>query len=222
MTDNMWLYNAVRGVPDAAKKAITGGRLKGMTDVNPMWRIKALTEQFGPCGKGWRYTIENLWTEAGNEGETIANALINLYITVDGVESAPIPGIGGAMLVVKEKNGLYTDDEAYKKALTDAISVACKALGVGADVYWDKDPTKYTERAKPAAKAPPELHPLHCADCGQTITGILGQSGNPISAEKLVAISQSKYNLNLCAACQATRKAAAELQKKEGMTYQQH
>lgn len=28
-------------------------------------------------------------------------------------------------------------------ALTDAISVACKALGIGADVYWDKDSTKY-------------------------------------------------------------------------------
>lgn len=28
-------------------------------------------------------------------------------------------------------------------ALTDAISVACKALGVAADVYWNMDATKY-------------------------------------------------------------------------------
>lgn len=28
-------------------------------------------------------------------------------------------------------------------ALTDALSVACKALGIAADVYWDKDKTKY-------------------------------------------------------------------------------
>ena len=30
-------------------------------------------------------------------------------------------------------------------ALTDAISVACKALGMGADVYWEKDNTKYNQ-----------------------------------------------------------------------------
>ena len=29
-------------------------------------------------------------------------------------------------------------------ALTDAISVACKLIGIGANVYWEKDATKYT------------------------------------------------------------------------------
>ena len=29
---------------------------------------------------------------------------------------------------------MYTSDECYKMALTDALSVACKALGVAADV----------------------------------------------------------------------------------------
>lgn len=218
MMENLLLYNAVRAVPESAKKAITGGRLKGMTDVNPMWRIKTLTEQFGPCGKGWRYTIERIWTEEGNGGEVVANVLLNLYVTIDGVESAPIQGIGGSMLVVREKNGLYTEDEAYKKALTDAISVACKALGVGADVYWDKDPTKYTERPKSAQKSAQPRQPMLCADCGNPITEITGMSGNPISPEKLVEISQRYYKLNLCAACQATRKAAAELKAKEAQS----
>ena len=53
MSDNMRIYNAVRAVPEEAKRAITAGRLKGKTDINPMWRIKALTELFGPCGDGW-------------------------------------------------------------------------------------------------------------------------------------------------------------------------
>ena len=39
-------------------------------------------------------------------------------------------------------------------ALTDAISVSCKALGVGADVYWDKDDTKYTKPEQMPAKTP--------------------------------------------------------------------
>ena len=29
-------------------------------------------------------------------------------------------------------------------AITDALGVACKLLGFGADVYWDNDRTKYT------------------------------------------------------------------------------
>ena len=40
-------------------------------------------------------------------------------------------------------------------ALTDAISVACKMLGMGADVYWYKDRTKYTA-PEPEAKPDPE------------------------------------------------------------------
>ena len=55
--DNLKIYNAVREVPKEAQKSIGGGRLKGMTDINPMWRIKTLTEQFGACGIGWYYEI---------------------------------------------------------------------------------------------------------------------------------------------------------------------
>ena len=94
MSDNMTLYNAVRTPPPEALKAITGGRLKGMTDINPMWRIKTMTEQFGPCGDGWWYTIDNLWTEAGAGGEIAAFARISLYYRIDGEVVQPVPGIG--------------------------------------------------------------------------------------------------------------------------------
>ena len=79
MSDNMRIYNAVRAVPEEAKRAITAGRLKGKTDINPMWRIKALTEQFGPCGDGWGYTIDRLWIEEGAKGEKCAFAMISLW-----------------------------------------------------------------------------------------------------------------------------------------------
>ena len=52
MSDNMRIYDVVRAVPEEAKRAITAGGLKGKTDINPMWRIKKLTGQFGPCGDG--------------------------------------------------------------------------------------------------------------------------------------------------------------------------
>lgn len=139
----MDLYEKFRSVPETAKREIAAGRLKGKTDINPMWRIKALTEAFGPCGFGWKYKITREWLETGANNEVSAFVDIELYVKHNGEWSEAIPGTGGAAFVAKEKNGLYTSDECYKMALTDAISVACKALGMGADVYWDADRTKY-------------------------------------------------------------------------------
>ena len=146
---NMELYEKFREVPESAKKKITGGRLNGKTDINPMWRIKKLTEEFGPAGKGWYAPITSTWTEQGAQGEVTANVRINLFVKYGEEWSMPIEGIGGSVLIAKESGGLRTDDDAYKKAYTDAISVACKALGIGADVYYEKDDTKYTVEEKP-------------------------------------------------------------------------
>lgn len=155
--DNLSIYNKVREVPQEAQKPIRGGRLKGMTDINPMWRIKKLTEIYGPCGTGWYYEIADRWIDNTiSSDEITANVKINLYVKNENEWSKPIIGIGGSMLVASEKNGLYVNDECYKMALTDAISVACKALGMGADVYWQNDNTKYNdvkrEKAQPSSK----------------------------------------------------------------------
>lgn len=156
--ENLSLYNAVRNVPKEAQKTINAGRLKGMTDINPMWRIKTLTEQFGMCGIGWKTQIVRTWIDNGAEGEIIANIEILLFVKVDGQWSEGIPGIGGSRFVTEEKNGLYTDDECYKKAYTDALSVACKALGIGADVYFCSDRDKYST-SQPTAKSPTKQEP---------------------------------------------------------------
>ena len=144
---NLDIYNAVRSVPEDAKKPIAGGRLKGKTDINPMWRIKALTEQFGACGIGWYYKETKQWTEVYGD-EICAFVNIELYIKVDGEWSMPIFGTGGNMLAQKEKSGIYVSDECFKMATTDALSVACKQLGIGADVYWQEDGTKYETEKK--------------------------------------------------------------------------
>lgn len=157
--DNLNIYNAVRAVPPAALKEIQAGRLKGKSDINPMWRIKTLTEQFGICGIGWKYEIKEKRLEKGGGEEIAAFVDINLYVKVNSEWSEAIPGTGGSSFVANERNGLYTSDECFKMALTDAISVACKALGVGADVYWDKDKTKYSQPAQKETTAPAKADP---------------------------------------------------------------
>lgn len=146
--DNMKLYEAARVVPQEALKPIQAGRLKGMSDINPMFRIKRLTEMFGPCGVGWWYEItrkEITFDEITNQKCAFVD--INLYYTdpETGHDSHAIPGTGGASFVATERNGPYMSDECYKMALTDAISVAAKALGVAADVYYMNDRSKYTK-----------------------------------------------------------------------------
>ena len=138
---NLRFYEQLRQVPQEALKSIGAGRLKGMSDVNPMWRIKAMTEAFGPCGIGWKYEITKQWHETyGQEIKAFCN--INLYVKVDDVWSEPIPGTGGSSFVALESKGPFVSDECEKMALTDALSVAMKALGVAADVYFSKDPSK--------------------------------------------------------------------------------
>lgn len=134
---NLDLYNKLKVVPQEAIKPIQNGRLKGKSDINPMWRIKTMTEHFGVCGIGWKYVITKQWTETyGTETKAYCN--IDLFIKVDGQWSDAIQGTGGSSEVTMERNGSYVSDECYKMALTDALSVAMKALGVGADIYFEK------------------------------------------------------------------------------------
>jgi hypothetical protein len=143
---NLYLWNKVKQPPVSALKQITGGRLRGMTDINPQWRIEAITEHFGQCGVGWHYEIVNLWTVSGADGELMAFAHVHLFTHHEGNTSMPIVGVGGAALVAKEKDGLRANDEGYKMAVTDALSVAMKQLGFGADIYMGKfDGSKYKQ-----------------------------------------------------------------------------
>jgi len=144
-TDNLFYYNQFKTVPDEAKKKIEGGRLNGFTDINSMWRIKTITEAFGACGVGW-YTklVNERIVPGGDKGEVAVFVDIELYYKTESGWSEPVFGTGGSKLVTFEKGSLRLDDEAFKKANTDAFGVACKTLGVGADVYWDKDTSKYS------------------------------------------------------------------------------
>ena len=139
--ENLELWDALKQPPPEALKTIRGGRLSGMTDISPQWRYKALTEHFGPCGIGWKFNIVDVWNEPGPDGQVFAFAKIEFFISSgDNRWSDPIPGIGGSMLVAKEKAGLHASDEGYKMAVTDALSTATKMIGVAADIYaglWD-------------------------------------------------------------------------------------
>lgn len=144
--ENMELYNTWRKAPEDALRTITAGNLKGKSDINPQWRIQVLTETFGPVGFGWVTEITEHWTDTeviDGKVERVAWVRLNLRVCVDGKWSQPIEGIGGSKYAGMGR-GKELNDEAFKMAETDAISVACKKLGVAADVYWNTTNTKYS------------------------------------------------------------------------------
>lgn len=225
--DNMRIWGRFSTTPKEAQKNIEAGRLKGFTDINPMWRFKALTEQFGPCGIGWKMEIKDYRIEQGAEDEQRAFVLVNLYYREpDGAWSEPVPGFGGAAFVSREKNGPYTNDECYKMALSDAIGTACKALGMSADIYFAKDRSKYTlpatEPSKPkppkepeAPPAPPAA-PLLCDCCGKAITGVTLKSGTKKTVDQIVGYSRQAFGQTLCYQC--TKNAINDANRKKEET----
>lgn len=205
--ENLEIYNKLRECPTEAIKPINAGRLKGMSDINPMWRIKALTEVFGPCGIGWWYTIDKQWLEHGNGPEVAAFCNITLFYKWAGEESHGIPGTGGSGFVKVEKNGPYTSDECYKMALTDAISVAAKALGAAADIYWQKDRTKYDQ---PSAPAPEK--PILCEVCGKPVQGAKKQDGSIMTPAQVAGWTKHKRGKVMCITCEKAARAQDDQQ----------
>lgn len=231
---NMDIYEAGRKVPKEAQRPFDNGKFKG-TDINPMWRIKKLTELFGPAGIGWYYEVLSERSEEHGD-VTMAIVDLNLYVKLNGEWSKPIYGTGGNQLLRKTKNGSSASDEGYKMALTDALSVACKALGIGADVYFEKDKTKYTaesgeskdgQRPEPmppvtfGGEPPQEQKPQKppeqkkeefiCDRCKSVLKPYIGVNGKMVSVQSHVKRSCELYGGKIyCLACISDLKGAQE------------
>ena len=93
-------------------------------------------------------------------------------------------------------------------AYTDALGIACKALGFGADVWWKYEITKYTDQQ-------PEQE-IVCTNCGRAIKETL-INGKRYSAESIAKASEKRYGQTMCYSC----KLAADRQAAETETIQE-
>lgn len=148
--DNLRIWNTLAKTdPTQTKQFSRAGGFKG-TAVKPMWVVKRLTEQFGPCGEGWGIGEPSFQVvEAAGE--------ILVYCTVSCWHTSPentLYGVGGDKVVTKRQSGPFCDDEAFKKAFTDAVNNAFKFVGVAADIHMGLfDDSKYV------AAMQEEFHP---------------------------------------------------------------
>lgn len=149
---NLDLWNRYASPPPSALKPFNNGEFRG-TDINTMWRLKALTEAYGPCGVGWYYDIEKVeYKEFSNTETIMIFATIKLYVNIGNDKwSKGIVGVGGNKIIyrVKEKENkpsyIKANDEALKMVITDAIGNACRNLGFGSKIYWQNDETQYSQ-----------------------------------------------------------------------------
>lgn len=153
MADNMKIWAAVQQTdPKFTKKFTRSGGFSG-TATNATWLAKRATETFGPMGIGWGITILNESVFDGapmDQGgyEKLHRVHIKLWYVLDG-KRGEIEHFGQTMLVGKNKYGAFTDEEAPKKSLTDAMSKALSLLGFAADVHLGLyDDVKYVNSLK--------------------------------------------------------------------------
>lgn len=137
---NMVIWNAVEKTDPQYTKKVTFGR--GFTSIDPQYQIMRMTELFGPVGQGWGYEVAHSTLQAGNALLAVADVSV-WTIRNDLVKKfGPVRGLD---YIVSEKGKI--DEDAPKKAMTDALTKALSHLGLGADVFLGKfDDNRYVAK----------------------------------------------------------------------------
>jgi len=131
--------------PKHTKPFQRSGGFKG-TAIKPMFSYRRMTEEFGPCGEGWGINQPSFQVVPGTDGETLVYCTVSVW---HGDRANIVFGVGGDKAIAKFSSGLKSDDEAFKKAFTDAVTNALKLIGVGADVHMGLfDDSKYVNDLK--------------------------------------------------------------------------
>lgn len=152
MTDNLKLWEAVEKTPPAHTKPITGKSYQG-TSPKPHYLVHKATETFGPCGIGWGFTIEDERVEEGAGGERLHVARVKVWYEWNG-KRGEVEHIGGTQFSGTRKNGTpFTDEDAPKKSVTDALVKALSMIGFAGDIFMGRyDDSKYVQELRDEAR----------------------------------------------------------------------
>ena len=152
--DNLTLWSAVEKTDPTQVKPITGKPYKG-TSPKPYYLVRKATETFGPCGIGWGFQIVNERVEDGSAGDKVHIAHVRVWYLWDG-KRGEVDHVGQTMFAGKNKNGQYTDEDAPKKSVTDALVKALSMIGFAGDIFMGRyDDSKYVDGLKREAAGEP-------------------------------------------------------------------
>lgn len=147
---NMDLWRRVCVTDPAAVKPITGKQYKGNSP-KPYWIIERLTDEFGPCGIGWGFSIASERYERFGEGaqaETLHIACVRFWYVLDG-QRGELEQVGQTRGSYTTRDGKFlVDEDAPKKSVTDALVKCASYLGFAGDIFSGRwDDSKYVAEA---------------------------------------------------------------------------
>lgn len=149
MSENkMALWERVCVTDPAAVKAITGKQYKGNSP-KPYWIVQRLTEEFGPCGLGWGFTVLNERMERLTDTDVLHVAVVRFWYVLDG-KRGEFEQIGQTKAVYeKSAGGFMVDEDAPKKSVTDALVKCASYIGFAGDIFSGRwDDSKYVAWAR--------------------------------------------------------------------------
>lgn len=130
---NMEIWNSVNRTDPAHTKTVGFGR--GFTAIDAHYQIMRATETFGAVGTGWGYEV------VYHIQDKMLLAEVSIWHGSRGNTFGPICSIAP---LYNKKDQL--DDDAGKKAMTDALTKGLSHLGFSADVFLGKfDDNKYVQ-----------------------------------------------------------------------------
>jgi hypothetical protein len=144
MSDKLSLWRAVEKTDPKYTKAFSrAGGFSG-TAINATYLVRKATELWGPMGSEWGAEVADERYVEGADGTIIHVLRINFRYP-----QGAFPSYGQTTFVGQNKNGKFTDEEAPKKSMTDAITKALSMLGFSADVFLGLyDDNKYVNDRK--------------------------------------------------------------------------
>lgn len=215
--NNMRIWDAVQTTDPKHTKKVEFGRK--FTSIDAHWQVMQATKQFGPIGEGWGYHVQHSVERLTPE---MILAVADVTIWWDArTDKGPVDTFTeyspqrsyGPIRATCEMYGpktykgkpvvpaeFVTDEDAPKKAMTDALTKGLSHLGFSADVFLGKfDDNRYVQKVEREFANGPGSHATRSLE--EARADIVAQTGNDKSTYEL---AKEKKEI-------ATLKATAEL-----------
>ena len=199
-TDNKALWKRAFTTDPKAVKAITGKQYSGNSP-KPYWIIERLTDEFGPCGLGWGFSILNERFERFSDTDTLHVAVVRFWYVLDG-QRGELEQVGQTKASYTTSKGSFLlDEDAPKKSVTDALVKCASYLGFAGDIFsgrWDDSRyvasanKEWREREKAEAEPIIGMDPSTLADWLQAIEQCDDDSFAAMVADGLAAAQEVK------------------------------
>lgn len=155
---NLALWSSVEKTDPSQTKAITGKPYNG-TSPKPYYLVRKATEIFGPCGIGWGFIVVSERVEDGAEGDKVHIAHVRVWYIWNGMRGE-VEHVGQTMFSGRRRDGkTYTDEDAPKKSVTDALVKALSMIGFAGDIFMGRyDDSKYVNELRQEERQRSEPH----------------------------------------------------------------